>query len=86
MGFGFHGYELNGVRTVYWVSDEAVLMAAFVKVISNDLSRGVDAVGFGRETAWDINGRENALVVKETVLMAAFVKVSSDDLPGRVYI
>ena len=81
-----HAYDLNGVRTVYWVSDEAVLMAAAVRVISNDLSRGVDGSGFGSNAAWDINGCENAMVVKETVLMAAAVKVKSDDLPGRVYI
>ena len=33
-----HAYDLNGVRTVYWVSDEAVCIAAAVNVTSNDLS------------------------------------------------
>src|SRR5262245_41735510 len=77
-----HTYDVNVASTVCRCSDEANIMAV-VTVISNDLSRGVDAEGSGSTAARGINGREDAVVVEETVLAAA-VTVRSDDLSGGV--
>src|SRR5262249_23723136 len=65
-------------------TNEAVLVAAAVVVISGDHAAGTDALNVGRGGTGNVDRGDDAMIVEEAMNMAGAVDVVSDDFAGAI--